>query len=139
MTDEPLEEKGQFLIRELRIELKLLNQLYLVCPGPIRNNEVKLKWSIWPKYISHDNYFLNENCTHSDRSWGVLSCEIISFYKCFVVLELYAKKLKSKFMRNTIISKPIKLFNSNYDTTILKPVSKLCQSFKFVSSEFSEK
>ena len=52
---------------------------------------------------------------------------------------MHEKTQKPGFWRNTIISKPMKIFNSTTDTTILKLVTILCYYFKIVPSDLTEK
>ena len=71
-----------------------------------------------------------------------LSCGIVKLKKYSVVLELHAKMCeemaKAGFTRNAITSKPNKIFYSKFHTTILEPVTKLCQKFKVLSIEMIE-
>ena len=67
---------------------------------------------------------------YCDKFFDVLSCETIRFWKYYVVPELYQKMYekmaKNGFTRNDTISKLIKIFSSQFDTKILKPVTTFC-------------
>ena len=84
-----------------------------------------MKKIIFLPYIS----LLNKNKSDSEWSSGVLSCEIIRFTKCSMILQLYPKmyekRQKTGFKRNAIIPKSRIFFNSKIDATNLKEVSTL--------------
>ena len=65
---------------------------------------------------------------------------MIRLSKILVVIELYNKNIKkwqkTGFRKNVIIKK--KVFNSTFDTTILKPLTIPCYNFKFISFELNE-
>ena len=54
-------------------------------------------------------------------------------------MKMFKKWEKTGFTRNAMISKPMKIFDSTYVTTFLKPVSKLSKNFKLASFELTEK
>ena len=48
---------------------------------------------------------------------------------------MYEKWQKSGLTKHGIVSKPVKIFASNFDTIILKPITKIGQRFKVLFFE----